>query len=91
MTALPAPDSHRIETAKQRLRDVWSYRRVDHIPVFIRISGRLGHSRREIIESDELQYRVACANLERSLRVLPDDYIPNARVWFGYMTLATRY
>ncbi len=91
MTSLPAPDFPAIETAKQRLRDVWAYRRVDHIPVFIRISGRLGHSRREIIESDELQYQVARANLERSLRVLPDDYIPYARVWFGYMTMATLF
>lgn len=84
-------DFERIEAAKQRLRDVWAYRRVDHIPVFIRISGRLGHTRREVIEDEELLYRVNRDNLERSLRLLPDDYVPYARVWFGYMTLATMF
>ncbi len=85
------PDFERIEADKQRLRDVWAYRRVDHIPVFVRISGRLGHTRREIIETDELQYQVNRSNLERSLRTLPGDYIPYARVWFGYMTIATMF
>ena len=84
-------DFERIETAKQRLMDVWAYRRVDHIPVFVRISGKLGYTRREIIESDELQYQMNRSNLERSLRTLPDDYIPYARVWFGYMTIATMF
>jgi hypothetical protein len=85
------PDLERIEAARQRLRDVWAYRRVDHIPVFIRISGRLGHTRREVVEDGELQYQVNRDNLERSLRLLPDDYIPYARVWHGYMTIATMF
>ena len=85
------PDLERIEAAKQRLRDVWAYRRVDRIPVFIRISGRLGHTRRDIVEDGELQYQVNRDNLERSLRVLPDDYIPYARVWHGYVTIATMF
>jgi len=33
------PDFDTIERAKQRLRDVWAYRRVDHIPVFIRATA----------------------------------------------------
>lgn len=89
--ALPTPDFDRIAAAKQRLRDLWAYRRVEHIPVFIRISGRLGYTRREIVESDELQYQVNRDNLVRSLRCLPDDYIPYARVWFGYMTIASLF
>jgi len=84
-------DLERIETAKQRLRDVWAYQRVDQIPVFVRISGKIGHTRREIIESDELQYQMNYSNLERSLRILPGDYIPYARVWFGYMTIASMF
>jgi uroporphyrinogen-III decarboxylase len=87
----PKPDFARIARAKQRLRDVWAYRRVDRIPVFIRISGRLGHTRREMVEDGEVQYRVNKDNLERSLRTLPDDYIPYARVWHGYMTIATLF
>jgi uroporphyrinogen-III decarboxylase len=87
----PQPDFEKIEATRQRLRDVWAYRRVDHIPIFIRISGRLGYSRREIIEDEELQYQVNQANLERSLRTLPDDYIPYARPWLGYMTMATMF
>ncbi len=85
------PDSDKVEKAKQRLRDVWAYRHVDHVPVFIRISDKLGHSRREILEDGELQYQVSKHNLERSLRTLPDDYVPYARVWLGYMTIATTF
>jgi len=85
------PDFDTIERAKQRLRGVWAYRRVDHIPVFIRISDKLSHSRREILENPELQYQVNQHNIERSLRTLPDDYIPYARVWLGYMTIATTF
>lgn len=88
---LTSPNIERIEATKQRYRDVWAYRRVGHIPVFVRITGRLGHTRREIIASDELQYQLNLSNLERSLRILPDDYIPYARVWFGYMTIATMF
>ncbi len=92
MQDLPVhPDFERIAASRQRLRDVWAYRRVDHIPVFVRITSRLGHTRREIIESDELQYQMNLSNLKRSLRLLPDDYIPYARVWFGYMTIATLF
>ena len=92
MTSLTAHvNFDQIEIAKQRLRCVWAYQPVDHIPVFVRISGRLGRTRRAIIESDELQYRMNYHNLERSLRTLPDDYIPYARVWFGYMTIATMF
>jgi uroporphyrinogen-III decarboxylase len=86
-----SPDHERIEATKQCYRDLWAYQRVDHIPVFIRITGRLGHTRREIIENDELQYQINLNNLDRSLRILPDDYIPYARVWFGYMTIATMF
>lgn len=85
------PDFTKIEVAKQRIRDVWMYREVDHIPVGVRITSKWGNSRRSIIESDELQYQVNKHNLERSLRCLPDDYIPYARVWFGYMTIATMF
>lgn len=91
MDKFPQPDFKKIERAKQRLRNVWAYRRVDHIPVFIRISGRSGHTRREIIEDSEIQFQVNKNNLERSLRTLPDDYIPYARVWLGYMTIATMF
>jgi uroporphyrinogen-III decarboxylase len=85
------PDFDMIECAKQRLRDVWAYRPVDHIPVFIRISDKLGHSRREIVEDPDLQFQINRHNLSRSLRTLPDDYIPYARVWLGYMTIATMF
>ncbi len=84
-------DRARVERAQQRLRAVWEYRQVDHIPVFIRISGRLGHARRAIVEDAELQLQVNLDNLARSLRTLPDDYIPYARVWLGYMTIATMF
>jgi uroporphyrinogen-III decarboxylase len=84
-------DARQIEARKERFRRVWGYRKVDHIPVAFFLEGLAGRSLRELCEDGELQLEACRRNIDRLLRLLPDDYIPVARVWPGYMTIATMF
>ncbi len=84
-------DHQAVERHKQLLRDLWDYRRVDHIPVIFKPAWTFGYTDREATEDGEIQLEVNVRTIERSLRIIPDDYIPWARIWCGYMTLATMF
>lgn len=84
-------DHQRVESLKQMRRDLWDYKRVDHIPVVIWPTWTFGHTLREQLENGDVQFEVNVKIIERCLRILPDDYIPWARVTPGYMTLATMF
>jgi uroporphyrinogen-III decarboxylase len=84
-------DHGQIELRKDRIRKTWNYQPVDHIPAGFFLDTYNRYSLREQCESGDLQYEVNCTNIDRLLRLLPDDYIPAARVWPGYMTLGTMY
>ncbi len=84
-------DHQRVERQKQMLRDLWAYRPVDHIPIMIWPGWSFGHSVREKIESAEIQFEVNVRTIEKSLQLIPDDYIPWAQVTLGYMTIATMF
>ena len=84
-------DHEAVERQKQLRRDLWDYRQVDHIPVVIWLTPSCGHTLREQLESTEVQFEVNVAAIRKSLRAIPDDYIPFARVTQGYMTVATMF
>jgi len=85
-------DEAEIERRKQRVRDVWEYRPVDHIPLHVTVYENPWHfTMRDTLEDGEKQWAVAIAGIERAMRVLPDDYIPTMRPDVGYMTMATVY
>jgi len=84
-------DHREIEWRKQARRDLWEYRNVDHIPIGFWPTWTFGHTPREATEDGEIQLEVNIRTIERSLRVMPDDYIPWARIWCGYMTIATMF
>ena len=86
-----AIDHAQVERQKQLRRDLWDYQPVDHIPVTFWPSWTFGHTPREATEDGDVQLDVNVRTIERSLRVFPDDYIPWARVWCGYMSLATMF
>ncbi len=86
-----AIDHSRVEQQKQFRRDLWDYRPVDHIPVFIWPVWSFGYSPREQLEDGDVQLEVNCRTIEKCLALLPDDYIPWARVTQGYMTIATMF
>ena len=91
MTGLADLDRGELERRRERFRRVWSYRRVDHLPVTFVLDGDGRHTLRELCESGELQLEANRRNLDRLLRLLPDDYLPVARLWPGYVTLATMF
>ncbi len=84
-------DHDKVERLKQLRRDLWDYRRVDHIPVFIWPSWTFGHTLREQLENGEVQLQDNAHTIGKCLNLLPDDYIPWARVTPGYMTIATMF
>ena len=84
-------DHKQVEKQKQLRRDLWDYKRVDHIPVIIWPNWTFGHPLREQLESGDVQLEVNAKAIEKCLKVIPDDYIPWARVTVGYMTIATMF
>jgi len=80
-----------IERRKERVRRAWKYRRVDHIPLNFFLDDFSTYSLREQCRNGEIQYEVNVRSIDRLLRLLPDDYIPAARVWPGYITIATMF
>ena len=84
-------DHNEIERRKQLRRDLWDYKPVDHIPIVFWLTTSGGYTTREQYESTEIQFKVNVEAIKRSLKILPDDYIPFAFVTQGYMTLATMF
>jgi hypothetical protein len=84
-------DHNNVERQKQFRRQLWEYKPVDHIPVFIWPSWTFGYTQRQATEDSEIQLEVNFKTVEKCLRLIPDDYIPWVRVWPGYMTIATMF
>ena len=86
-------DPKEIERRKDLYRRIFDYQPVDHLPVFIWVQGATSadHTIRWELESGENQLAANLAWIERSLRLLPDDYIPVVRITQGYLTLATMF
>jgi len=80
-----------IERHKERVRRVWRYRRVDHIPLNFFLDDYSTYTLKKQCLSGEAQFEVNVRSIDRLLRLLPDDYIPAARVWPGYITIATMF
>ena len=91
MTGIADIDRAEIERRKDRIRRAWDYRRVDHVPLAYVWEGDGRHTLRELCEDGGLQLEANRRNIDRLLRLLPDDYIPVARFWPGYMTIATMF
>jgi hypothetical protein len=73
-----------IERRKQAVRDTWSYRPVDHIPIMLSVSGNAWkYSVKDQLFDAEKQLAVSLRSVELSLERVPDDYIPNAFINVG--------
>ncbi len=84
-------DLREIERRKDRVRRAWRREKVDHAPLGFVLEDFHGHTLREACEDGELQLECNRSNIDRLLRILPDDYIPAARLWPGYITIATMF
>ena len=86
-------DHNEMERRKALYRRVFDYQPVDHLPVFIWLQGatRPEHTIRWELESGKNQLEANIAWIQRSLRLLPDDYIPVVRITQGYLTIASMF
>jgi hypothetical protein len=84
-------DHEQVERQKRMCRDLWDYKRVGHIPVVISPTWTFGHTLRERLKDGNVQFADNVRTIEKCLRLIPDDYIPWARVTLGYMTIATMF
>ena len=84
-------DHSEIERRKELVRRVWDYKRVDHIPIGIWLDDFSEYTLKEQCQDGYIQFKVNVNNINKCLRCLPDDYIPYAKVWPGYMTIATMF
>lgn len=80
-----------IEKRKERIRRAWDYRPVDHIPIHFFLEDFSVSTLKEQCLDGKLQFETNVHSIRRLLKVLPDDYIPAARVWPGYITIATMF
>ena len=80
-----------VEKRKDRFRRVWNYQKVDHIPIGIWLDDFSKYTLKEQCKNGKIQFEVNLKNIIRLSKILPDDYIPYARVWPGYMTIATMF
>jgi hypothetical protein len=81
----------RIEGLKRMRRDLWDYKRVDHIPIAFWPTWTFARPLREQLERGKIQFDVNVKIIEKCLRLIPDDYIPFARITPGYMSIATMF
>jgi hypothetical protein len=73
-----------IERRKDNIRRVWDYRRVDHIPISLRVSANpWGYTIQEHFLDGDKQFRIESEGVRLSLEMVPDDYIPTMRVDLG--------
>jgi len=89
-------DHNEIEKMKQLRRDLWDYKPVDHIPVVLWLLpywqlGECGYTTVEFFEDDDVHFQANVARIQKSLKLIPDDYIPFARMVLGPMTLPTMF
>lgn len=73
----------KIEKRRQLIRDVWNYKKVDHIPVMLQIfSNPYGYTMHDEIFSKEKQLKLRLATIKKTLELVPEDYIPAG--WQGF-------
>jgi hypothetical protein len=77
-----------IERRKENIRRVWDYKRVDHIPIMMRVvSNPWGYTTQEHFLDAEKQFQLEFESVRLSLQMVPDDYIPSMRVDVGCVVI----
>lgn len=77
------PESE-LERRKQQIRDAWDYKKTDHLPVMLSLDyNPWGYTMQDELYDHETQFKMRMHACERSLSLLPDDYIPSAFINVG--------
>ena len=82
------------ERRRQLVRDVWSYRRVDHIPIHLVAlpDNRPRYTTREHFQDGDKQLELGLAIARASWELVPDgDYLPAIRPDVGCSCIATAF
>ena len=73
-----------IEERKEIIRRVWKYQAVDHIPVQMWLEyNPYGYTVQDELKDGRKQLELRLYNIEKSLREIPDDYIPTLFINVG--------
>jgi hypothetical protein len=81
-------DPQLVAGAKDSFRSAQLYEPVDHIPVLIDIGPECGESIQDVLLDRRAWFSSTVRRIRRSLRVLPDDYIPwTSPPWAAYFTI----
>lgn len=81
-----------VERRRQQIRDLWEFRRLDHIPVLMSVEANpWGYSITEQMLDREKQLDVRLESVRLSLAEIPDDYIPAMRVDVGCIVVASAF
>jgi len=81
-----------IERRKQVIRDIWEYKKVDHIPAMLSVnSNPYGYTMHEELLSSEKQLQLRLASIKRTLELIPDDYIPTMFANVGCVAIENAY
>jgi hypothetical protein len=82
-----ALDPAAVEGARELTRRAWRYREVDCVPVIVDLGPECDESVRDVLLEDEAWFNSGVRRIERSLRLLQDDYIPVFEPpWAGYFS-----
>ncbi len=77
-----------IERRKENVRRVWEYKRVDHIPIMMRVSANPNnYTVQEHFLDDDKQLEIEKESVRLSLALVPDDYIPSMRPDVGCVVI----
>jgi len=77
-----------IERRKENIRRVWDYKRVDHIPISLRVAHNpWGYTTQEHFLDGEKQFALEFEQVKLSLEMAPDDYIPTMRPDVGCVVI----
>jgi hypothetical protein len=91
MEGIGSIEPREMERRRERVRRAWAYRAVDHLPLGFILEDYSRYTLRELCQDGGKQLEVNIRSIDRLLRLLPDDYLPAARLWPGYMTIATMF
>ncbi len=76
-----------VERARELTRRTWRYQEVERVPVIIDLGPECDESVHDVLLEDEAWFNSGVRRIERSLRLLQDDYIPVFEPpWAGYFS-----
>lgn len=85
-------ESAEIERRKQNMRNIWNYKRIDHIPLNFTVwSNPSGYTTRDYLQDADKNLEISLRSLQKTIELIPDDYIPVLKPDKGYPIISQIY